>query len=149
MQIKNKTNTYFNGSKLRVGIVVPRWNFNITEKLLVSAISSLHQCKVLDKNIKVVEISGSVEIPFALHKMAKTKKYDLLVALGCVIRGNTPHFEYVCKMAQEGVLQVMLQDNIPVGFGVLTVENMKQAKERIHVGGEATLAAVELALLKV
>ena len=101
-----------------------------------------------EKNIRVVRVAGSVEIPFALHKMAQSNKYNFLVALGCVIKGETPHFDYVSKMAQEGVLEVMLEDSIPVGFGVLTVNDKKQAKERTHVGGEAALAALELSLLE-
>ena len=72
------------------------------------------------RKLKVVHVAGAVEIPFALHKLAKSKKYDFLVAIGCVIRGETPHFDFVCKMAQEGILKVMLEDNIPVGFGVLS-----------------------------
>lgn len=148
MQNKNKTVEYLDGSKLKGCIVVARWNSEITNKLLESAMQTLEKCKMLEKNIRVVYVSGSVEIPFALHKLAQSDKYDFLVALGCVIRGETPHFDYVCKMAQEGVLEVMLEDDIPVGFGVLTVNNLKQAQKRIHVGGEAALAALELGLLK-
>ncbi|MBI3888746.1 6,7-dimethyl-8-ribityllumazine synthase [Candidatus Nomurabacteria bacterium] len=149
MQTKNKqkniTATYLDGSKLKACVVLTRWNSEITDGLLVSALLALKKCKLSDKNIKIVHVSGAVELPFALHKMAK--KYDFMVALGCVIRGDTPHFDYVCKMAQEGILKVMLEDNIPVGFGVLSVNNLKQAKVRLHVGGEAALAALGLALL--
>ena len=148
MQIKHKTYKYMNGSSLKGCIVVARWNSEITDKLLKSALETLKKCKMAEKNIRIVNVAGSVELPFALHKLALTEKYDFLVALGCVIRGATPHFDYVCKMAQEGVLEVMLEDDIPVGFGVLTVNNLKQAKARIHVGGEASLAALELSLLK-
>ncbi|MDD5721410.1 MAG: 6,7-dimethyl-8-ribityllumazine synthase [Candidatus Pacebacteria bacterium] len=148
MHIKNKKYKYLNGKNLKVGIVVARWNSEITEPLLQNALQMLKNCNIADKNIEKMSVAGSVEIPFALHKMAKSKKYDFLVALGCVIKGDTPHFDYVCKMAQEGVLKVMIEDNIPVGFGVLTVNNIKQARQRIHVGGEAALAALELALLK-
>ena len=101
-----------------------------------------------EKNIRIVYVAGSVELPFALNKLALSKKYDFLVALGCVVKGETPHFDYVCKMAQEGILEVMLEENIPVGFGVLTVNNIRQARARIHVGAESALAALELALLK-
>ncbi|MCX6705481.1 MAG: 6,7-dimethyl-8-ribityllumazine synthase, partial [Candidatus Woesebacteria bacterium] len=105
-------------------------------------------CKLSKKNIRVMRVSGAVELPFALHKLGRSEKPDFMVALGCVIQGDTPHFDYVCKMAQEGILKIMLEDNIPVGFGILTVNNLKQAKQRIHVGGEAALAALELALMK-
>ncbi|OGI57292.1 6,7-dimethyl-8-ribityllumazine synthase [Candidatus Nomurabacteria bacterium RIFCSPHIGHO2_02_FULL_37_13] len=148
MQTKNKNKKYFDGSKLKAGIVVARWNGEITEKLLSDALVDLKKCKVKIKNIRIIHVSGAFEIPFALHKMALSKKYDFLVALGCIIRGDTPHFDYICKMAQGGVLKVMIEDNIPVGFGILTVNNLKQAKERIHVGGQATLAALELGLIK-
>ncbi len=161
MQIKNKQKEivkYLDGSKQKACIVVARWNSEITNKLLENALLVFKKCKVPEKNIRVVSVAGSVEIPFALHKMAQLKKparpngrsvgYDFLVALGCVIRGETPHFDYVCKIAQEGVLKVMIEDNIPIGFGVLTMNNLAQAKKRIHVGGEAAIAALELSLLK-
>lgn len=152
MQIKNKQKNniykYLDGSKLKGCIVVARWNNMITDKLLENALGALKKCHVAEKNIRVVRVAGSVEIPFALLKFAKSERYDFLVALGCIVRGDTPHFDYVCKMAQEGILEVMLEEEIPVGFGVLTVNNMKQAKARIHVGGESALAALELALIK-
>lgn len=160
MQIKNKTNNkkFLNESKLKVAIVVARWNSEITNELLDYALETLVKSKVKKKNIKIIHVAGAVEIPFVLHKLARSKipdrpngrsgGYDFLIALGCVIRGDTPHFDYVCKMAQEGILKVMIEDNIPVGFGVLTVNNIKQAKVRTHVGGEAALAALELSLLK-
>ena len=148
MQIKNKHYEHVDGNHAKVGIVVARFNQEITNELLKSALTMLKKCNVDEKNIRVVWVAGSVEIPFALHKLAQSKKYDFLVALGCVIRGDTPHFDYVCKMAQEGVLKVMIEDNIPVGFGVLTLENTQQAKARLHVGGEAVLAALELDLMK-
>ncbi len=150
MQIKEgaKKPKNLDGSKLRVGIVNARWNFEITNDLLNSSLKALKESKILEKNIKVAHVAGAVEIPFALHKFAQTKKYDFLVAIACIIKGETPHFDYVCKMAQEGILKVMIEDNIPVGFGVLTMNNLEQAKARIHVGGEAALAALELALMK-
>ncbi|MDR3519340.1 MAG: 6,7-dimethyl-8-ribityllumazine synthase [Candidatus Pacebacteria bacterium] len=152
MQIKNKQKKvsaeYLDGTKVKVGIVLTRWNSDITDKLLENALEALKKSKVNSRNIRVAHVSGAVEIPFALHKLAKSREFDFLVALGCVIKGDTPHFDYVCKMAQEGALKVMIEDNIPVGFGVLTVNNLEQTKERIHVGGEAALAALELALLK-
>jgi 6,7-dimethyl-8-ribityllumazine synthase len=150
MQTKNKKTdiTYPDGSALKTCIVLTKWNQDVTDALLADALDTLSKCKVKAKNIRVVRVAGAVELPFALHKLAQSKKYDFLVALGCVIRGDTPHFDYVCKMAQEGILEVMLRDNIPVGFGVLTVNNLKQTKERIHTGGGAALAALELCFIK-
>jgi 6,7-dimethyl-8-ribityllumazine synthase len=152
MQTKNKQKSkvakYFNGAKLKVGVVVARYSGAITDELLYSALAMLKKNKLNEKNIKVLSVAGAMEIPYALHKLAKSNKYDFLVAIGCIVRGDTPHFDYVAKMAQEGVLKVMIGDDIPVGFGILTVNNMKQAKARIHVGGEAALAALELGLIK-
>ncbi len=147
MQIKNKPPIELNAPNLKVGIVVARFNNDITNGLLDSALSALKKFKVKDQNIKILEVAGCVEIPFALQILAKTKKYDCLVALGCVIRGETPHFDYVCKMVQEGTLRVSLDFQIPIGFGVITVNNLKQANARHHLGAEATSAAVELALM--
>jgi len=150
MQIKDKEKNrkYIDGSKLKVGIVATRWNSEITDKLLENALEALDKSKINLKNIRIIRVAGAIEMPFALHRLAKSKKYNFLVAIACVIRGDTPHFDYVCKMVQEGVLKVMIEDNIPVGFGVLTMNNLKQAKERIHVGGEAALAALELSSIK-
>lgn len=148
MQVKNKKEIWLNGRGLKAGIVVARFNHEITEKLLESTKNSLTKSGISGKNIHVISVAGSIEIPYALHKLARSKRYDFLVALGCVIKGDTSHFDYVCKMAQEGVLKVMIEDNIPVGFGVLTLNNSAQARGRFHIGGEAALAALELALIK-
>ena len=147
MQIKNKATVKLNASNKTVGLVVARFNNDITKALLECAFATLKECKVKEQNITVIEVAGSMEIPFALQLLAKQKKYDCLVALGCVIRGETPHFDYVCKMAQEGALRVSLDFHIPIGFGVITVNNTKQAQARKHIGGEATIAALELATL--
>ncbi|MFA7253876.1 MAG: 6,7-dimethyl-8-ribityllumazine synthase [Patescibacteria group bacterium] len=147
MQIKNKNVIQFDAGHLNIGIVVARFNQDITDELLKFALETLETSRVKRNNIRIIPVAGSVEIPYALQKLAGMKKYDCLVALGCIIRGETPHFDYVCKMAQEGVLRVSLDYKIPVGFGVLTVENIDQARDRYHVGGEAALAAVELALI--
>ena len=126
-----------------------RFNGEVTEGLLRSAKAALKEYGVKEKNLTVVSVAGAVEIPFALQKLALTQRYDCLVALGCVIQGETPHFDYVCKMAQEGVLRVSQDFRLPIGFGVLTVFNLKQARSRFHVGGEAAEAALELVGLKV
>lgn len=148
MQIIQEKQNVFDASRLKVGIVVARFNQGITGEILEQALDALHEYKVKDKNIKIISVPGSVEIPFALQKLAKTKKYDCLVALGAVIKGETDHYLYVCKMAQEGVLRVMLDYEIPVGFGVLTVNNLEQAKVRVEIGAAASAAALELANLK-
>jgi len=148
MQLKSKTRTkVFDASARRVGIAIAKFNGRITEAMLKNALRTLKSFKVKAGNIKVVRVPGSMELTFALQTLARSERYDALVALGCVIRGETPHFDYVCKMAQEGVLRVSLEHNIPIGFGVLTVNDLAQAKARIHLGGEACVAALELARL--
>ncbi|MBI4128243.1 MAG: 6,7-dimethyl-8-ribityllumazine synthase [Parcubacteria group bacterium] len=135
-------------SRAKVGVVVSRFNQEITNQLLGNANQALRRYRVKEKNVTVVSVAGSIEIPYALQHLARLKRYDCLVALGCVIRGATAHFDYVCKMVQEGVLRVMLDHHIPIGFGVLTVNTLEQAQARIHVGGEAVAAALELAILE-
>ncbi|MSU55651.1 MAG: 6,7-dimethyl-8-ribityllumazine synthase [Candidatus Taylorbacteria bacterium] len=148
MKIEQKKEV-FDASRLKVGIVVSRFNNEITEKLLESALATLKDHKVNERNIKIVSVSGSVEVPFALQILAKSKKFDCLVALGAVIKGETDHYTYVCKMAQEGVLRVMLDYSIPVGFGILMTDTQAQAEARMESGGSAASAALELALIKI
>ncbi|MCL5775172.1 MAG: 6,7-dimethyl-8-ribityllumazine synthase [Patescibacteria group bacterium] len=150
MQVKNKAQKRLplQAGAFKVGLVTSRFNGEITEGLLRSAKLALKKYGVKEKNIATVSVAGAVEIPFALQKLALAQRYDCLVALGCVIRGETPHFDYVCKMAQEGVLRVSQDFRLPVGFGVLTVFSVKQARSRFHVGGEAVEAALELASLQ-
>ncbi|MEK7574671.1 MAG: 6,7-dimethyl-8-ribityllumazine synthase [Patescibacteria group bacterium] len=149
MQIKQEKSKVFDASRLKVGIAVSRFNKDITDKLLATALATLREYQVLEKNITVVSVPGSVETPFALQRLAKTKKYDCLVALGAVIKGETDHYMFVCKMIQEGVLRVMLDYSIPIGFGVLTVDTLAQAEARANLGGGAPAAALELANQKI
>lgn len=135
----------FDASQLHVGIVVSQFNRDITERLLEQALEMLEKYKIRKSHVSIYRVAGSIEIPLILKKLAETKKYDCLVALGAVIRGETPHFEYVAKIVSEGVLRVMLDFGIPIGFGVLTTENHEQAQRRVHVGGEAAEAAVQSA----
>jgi len=147
MRITQDKSKVFDAGEFKVGVVVARFNYEITSRLLESALAILKEYKVKEKNVKVVSVSGSVEIPYVLAKMAKSKKYDCLIALGAVIKGETDHYTYVCKMIQEGVLKVVLDYTIPVGFGVLTTNNLAQAMERVGSGGDAVVAALELANL--
>lgn len=147
MQIPNRPTITLDGRGIKVAIVVARFNHEITESLLESAMSKLYGCKVEEKDISVIHVPGCAEIPYTLQKMALTKKYDCLVALGCIIKGETPHFDYVCKMVQEGVLRVSLDHSKPVGFGIITANNPAQADARKHFGADAAAAALELALL--
>lgn len=147
MQLEKKPTPALNGSRLKVGIAVARFNQEITDTLLASAQAELARAGVAPEHITVYSVPGSVELPFALQKLALAKKYDCLVAIGCIIKGETSHFDYVCKMAQEGILRVSLDQRIPIGFGIITANNLAQAQVRPHFGSEAVRAAIELALL--
>lgn len=135
--------TKFDASKYKVGIVVAQFNSDITAELLQSAQKMLASYGVPAKSVQVYDVAGVVEEPLVLQTLAKTKKYDCLIALGAVVKGETRHFDYVCKIVSEGVLRVTLDYSLPIGFGILTVENMEQAKARYDVGGSAAEAALQ------
>lgn len=126
----------FDASDWKVGIVVAQFNRHITGELLQSALKRADDYNIKAVNITTYQVAGSVEVPLVLQTMAESKKYDALLAVGCVIRGATPHFEYVCKFVSEGVLRVQLGWKQPIGFGVLTCNDEAEAKERAHLGGE-------------
>jgi len=134
----------FNCSKYKVGIVSAQFNADIIEGLLVSAKKMLSQYKVQPKNIRVEKVAGSIEIPLVLQQLAKTRKYDCLIAIGAIVKGETPHFDFVAKIAAEGVLRVMLDYSLPIGFGVLTANNIEQARARTDAGGQAVEAVLNL-----
>lgn len=133
----------FNASSYHVGIVVAQFNRDITEGLLDSALQMLAKYDVPKEHILTFRVAGSIEIPSILKNLAESQKYQCLVALGVVIRGETPHFDYVCKIVSEGILRVMLDYGISVGFGILTTNDHEQAAKRLHVGGEAAEAALQ------
>ena len=137
----------FRASDYKVAIVIARFNSGITDALLSSAEDALRLYAVPEKNIRIFKVAGAVEIPVILARLARTKKYDALIALGAVIKGDTPHFDYVAKIVAEGILRVMLDSQRPVGFGILTTNNLKQARERRSAGGEAVIAALHNARL--
>lgn len=137
---------------MRFGIIVSRFNNFVTEKLLEGAMDALKQHKIEDKNIDIVRVPGSFEIPLLAHKMAASRKYDALVCLGAVIRGDTPHFEYIAAEVSRGIGNAILEHRIPISFGVLTTNNVDQAMERAgaktgNKGFEAALTAIEMASL--
>lgn len=134
----------FDASKCRIGIVCARFNTETTDQILDSALSELKKYKVQLDKIDIKYVAGSVEIPIMLQKLAKTKKYDCLVAVGAVIRGETDHYNYVCKIVCEGVLRVMLDYSLPIGFAVLTLQNKKLAKSRVSIGASAVTAALQV-----
>jgi 6,7-dimethyl-8-ribityllumazine synthase len=140
------------GSGLKIGIVSSRWNDFMGSKLLEGAKDVLTRHGVNAEDIDVALVPGSFELPLAAQKMANSGRYDAVVCLGVVIRGATPHFEYVAGAAAKGIAQVGLQSGIPVTFGVVTSDTLEQAIERAgskagHKGVEAALAAIEMANL--
>ena len=137
------------GEGKKLGIVVSRFNSFISEKLLEGALDSLIRSGVKDKDIDVARVPGAFEIPLATQKMAKGGKYDAVICLGVVIRGATPHFDYVAGEVAKGSAQVMLETGVPVLFGVLTTETIEQAIERAgskagNKGSEVAVAAIEM-----
>ncbi len=136
------------GKGLRIGIVMSRFNIDVCEGLLSGCVSSLTHHGVSPSDMILVTVPGALEIPVALGKLARSGKYDALVALGAVIRGETYHFEVVSNESARGVLEVQLDTGIPVANGILTTENDDQALYRMNQkGGEAGLAAIEMANL--
>ncbi|MDO4935842.1 MAG: 6,7-dimethyl-8-ribityllumazine synthase [Phascolarctobacterium sp.] len=140
------------GKGLKVAVVVSRFNEFITNKLLSGAVDCLtrHDCK--EENITVAWVPGAFEIPMVAKKLAMSKKYDAVICLGAVIRGVTPHFDYVCAECAKGIAQVGMEYSVPVTFGVLTTENIQQAVERAgsksgNKGVDAAMAAMEMASL--
>ena len=135
---------------LKIGIIVSRFNHFITEKLLLGALDGVTSHGGEEQNITVVRVPGAFEIPLVAERMAAYGKYDALVCLGAVIRGDTPHFEYVSDAVTRGIGKTMWKYGIPVGFGVLTTNNVQQAMERsgskdANKGYEAALTAIEMA----
>ena len=136
----------------RYAIVVGRWNAFVVESLLEGAKDTLRRHGIKDADVTVVRAPGAFEIPLVCQKVAETKKYDAIIALGAVIRGGTPHFEYVAGECTKGLAQVSMQYGLPVSFGVLTVDTIEQAIERAgtkagNKGEEAALSALEMVSL--
>ena len=136
------------GNNLRIGIVVSRFNAEIGENLLAACKSALLKHGVSENDITLVSVPGALEIPPALQKMANTGKFDALIALGAVIRGETYHFEIVANQSAGGVTSVQLDTGVPVANGILTTDNEKQAQSRMQrKGADAAEVAIEMANL--
>lgn len=135
----------FNATDWRLGIVVAQFNQHVTDGLYQSACRRAIDYDLKDYAIDTVKVAGSVEIPLTLQVLAKTGRYDALLAIGCVIRGETPHFDTVCKFVTEGVLAVQLKYDVPIGFGVLTCDNESQALARIKLGADHLDAVMQQA----
>ncbi len=140
------------GSGLRFGIVVARFNRSVTAPLLTGALAGLAAHAVKDDDITVAHVPGAFEIPFAAQELARGGRYDALICLGAVIRGDTPHFEYICEEVTRGVGRIVDRQRIPVAFGVLTTNTIEQALARAgdghgNKGYEAAVTAIEMARL--
>jgi 6,7-dimethyl-8-ribityllumazine synthase len=133
------------GSRRGVGVVVSRFNGEITSALLEAALAELERAGVTSDAITVMPVPGAFELPLGAMALAKTRRYACIVALGCVIRGETPHFDYVAGEAASGLQLAALETGIPVSFGVLTTETVEQAQARIDKGAEAVRTALEMA----
>jgi 6,7-dimethyl-8-ribityllumazine synthase len=130
-----------------VGVVVARFNGEITQGLLDSALTELDGLGVLRANVTVMPVPGAFELPLAALALAKTRRYACIVALGCVIRGETPHFDYVAGEAASGLQLAAIETGVPVAFGLLTVDTREQAEERLEKGAEAVRTGLEMANL--
>lgn len=137
------------GKGRKYGIVVSRWNDFFTEKMLGGAVDTLVRHGAKEENISVVRVPGAWEIPIAVKKLLETGKVDGVAALGCLIRGSTPHFDYISSEVTKGLGKLGLDTGIPVTYGVITVENLDQAIERTgskagNKGGEAAASLIEM-----
>jgi 6,7-dimethyl-8-ribityllumazine synthase len=140
------------GSGLRFGIVVSRFNSFITERLLAAAVDALERAGAKSADVDVIHVPGAFELPLAAKKLAATGRYDALIAIGCVLRGETAHYDYVCSETSRGLLLAQMDTGLPIIFCVLTCDTLEQAIDRAGLKGgnkgfEAGLAAIEMAQL--
>lgn len=140
------------GGGLRFGIVVSRFNSFITERLLSAALDALERAGAAEREIDVVRVPGSFELPLSAKKLALTRRYDALIAIGCILRGETAHYDYVCSETARGLQLAQLDTGVPILFCVLTCDTLEQAIDRAGLKGgnkgfEAGLAAIEMAHL--
>jgi 6,7-dimethyl-8-ribityllumazine synthase len=138
---------------LKIGIIVSRWNSFITERLLDGALDTLKRHGVdTDASVDVARVPGTFEIPLIAQRLADSGRYDAVLCLGCLIRGATPHFDYIAAECSKGIAQAMMKSGVPVTFGILTTDSIEQAIERAgtkagNKGAEAAGAAIEMANL--
>jgi 6,7-dimethyl-8-ribityllumazine synthase len=133
------------GADRTVGVVVSRFNGEISNRLLASALGALGEAGVSEERITVMPVPGAFELPIGAMALAKTRRYSCVIALGCVVRGETAHFDYVAGEAASGLQLAGLETGVPVAFGVLTVDTAEQAEARIEKGADAARAALEMA----
>src|SRR5436309_13874557 len=150
--LTNRIHGELTAAGLRFGLVVSRFNSFIAERLLSAALDALHRAGAGDKSIDVVHVPGAFELPLAAKKLAATDRYDALIAIGCILRGETSHYDYVCSETARGLQLAQMDTGLPVVFCVLTCDTLEQAIDRAGLKGgnkgfEAGLAATEMAQL--
>src|SRR5437870_6856772 len=133
------------GERRSVAVVVSRFNGGLTNRMLARALEALTEAGVAPEAVTVVPVPGAFELPLAAMALAKTRRYACVVALGAIVRGETPHFDYIASEAASGLQLAGIETGIPVSFGVLTVETVEQAEARIEKAAEAVLTALEMA----
>jgi 6,7-dimethyl-8-ribityllumazine synthase len=133
------------GHRRSVAIVVSRFNGEITQRLLDSALAALDEAGVAQEAVLVMPVPGAFELPIAAMALGKTRRYSCVIALGCVIRGETPHFDFVASEAASGLQLAGIETGVPVSFGLLTCETVEQAEARVDKGAEAARTALEMA----
>lgn len=141
----------FSGNKLNICVVVSQWHKDITDALLEGVFQVFEKTEVAEFSMEVMNVPGSYELPLGAQWAIKQRSPDAVICLGCIIRGETPHFNYISKAVADGIMQLNLEYNIPVIFGVLTTDNLKQAKQRSggkHGNKGADAAAVALEMIE-
>lgn len=140
-----------NGKNLKIAIVQARFNREITNGLKLGAIQALKEAGIENDNIEFFKVPGAVEIPLVCKRLSQIKKFDGIITLGAIIKGETAHFDYIAKMSSDGIMSVMLEENFPITYGIITTYNLEQAKKRssnnkTNKGYEAAMALIELIL---
>ncbi|WP_018875807.1 MULTISPECIES: 6,7-dimethyl-8-ribityllumazine synthase [unclassified Thioalkalivibrio] len=150
--IKTLEGVFTDAADHRYGLLLARFNSLIVERLLEGAVDTLKRHGVQEKNLTIARVPGAYELPLAAQAMARSGQYDGVIALGCVIRGSTPHFDYVAGEAAKGLAQVQMAEDLPISFGVLTTDSIEQAIERAgtkagNKGADAAMGAIEMVSL--
>ncbi len=143
-----KIEKIFDCSNYKFGIVVSEWHSDITFKMEENSLNILKLANCQSKNIHIVKVPGSFELPLAAKMLSKKKNLQGVICLGCVIKGETPHFDFISSSVSDAIMKLNLELEIPVIFGVLTVETLKQAEERINKGAEAAKSLIKMTELK-
>jgi 6,7-dimethyl-8-ribityllumazine synthase len=131
----------------RIAIVAARWHAEITDALLDGAVREAAACGIKPDDVERLRVPGAFELPIVADALARSRRVDAIVCLGVVVRGGTPHFDYVCRAVTDGCLRVSLDHGLPVGFGVLTVDDLDQATARLDKGRDAVRAVLETLLV--